>query len=334
MNRFSSTLLQVLSAAILCVPHGTAFGQPLRLVVPFAAGGGGDRLARLLSPALSRELGISVFVENLPGANGAVGMQRVARAAPTDHVLVLASDHAAVVAPLNHRLIGYDTRTTFAMAGFVARHRYALAVSTSSGIKSFQELAGEVRTLAPLGSVAVPAEGGLPELISSELSKLGCVEITVVPFLGGGPATSALLAGQVSAAAVGLGNVIALHRAGRLRILAVSGDRRSPAAPEIPTFSEQGATDLSTSSGWAFFAVKSTTMDLIKFNQALRKVLSQTPIRNQLLSIGMEPDAMGIEESKIEFEKTFETWARVMPSRVTASPSKTSSPTYPVCLVK
>ena len=328
MQRLCRVFLQALSGVLLCVSHTAASGQLLRLVVPFAAGGGGDQLARVLAPVLSKELGIPVFVENVPGANGTVGMQRVAGAASTDQVLVVASEHAAVIAPLRRPLIGYDTRTTFAMAGFVARYRYALVVSTTSGSRSLTELVEELRSRSAMGNLAVPAEGGLPELMAQELSKMAGVEITVVPFRGGNPATTALLAGYVNAAAVGIGNALALHRAGKLRILALSGESRSPTAPEVPTLSELGLPALGVSSGWAMYAVKSTTMDLVRFNRVLRKVLSQTATRNRLQAIGMELVPMDIEESNAELAKAFTAWAPLKPSRGIASPRETSSSAF------
>ncbi|HEX2545930.1 MAG TPA: tripartite tricarboxylate transporter substrate binding protein [Ramlibacter sp.] len=297
-----------LGLTMLLAASGTMAEAPLRVVVPFAPGGGGDRMARLLAPGLARELGTPVIVENRPGANGIVGMQYVRNTPGDMRVVVLASDHATVVAPLAWGAADYDVLRDFAMVAYVARFPYVLAVPRTSGIDSPGALQASARR-QPV-SVAVPAEDGLPHAIARVLSRGGDSRITVVPFSGGSPAAMALVSGQVTAGAIGLPSVVNLHREGKVRILAVTGGRRSALLPDVPTFGDTGMAGLAASSGWSLLAPKGSRVEVDALNRALRRVLGSSDVQDRLRALGLEPLQLTVRDSTIELRKAAAAWTK------------------------
>lgn len=308
-------LAQVAAIAAILSGSATALAETaLRVIVPFAPGGGGDLLARTLAPELARELQIPVVIENVPGANGVVAMTRVKNAGRQERVLVLASDHAAVLAPLISTVARYDTRKDLAMVAVAARFPYVLAAMPGTA-RSLDSLRMALSDRQSLASIAVPAEGGLPELIADAMARAAGVPVTSVPFKGGSPAVTALLGGQVAAAAVGISNVLALHREEKVRILAVSGSRRSEAIPAVPTFEEVGIGDLHMTGAWALYASKETAMDVVALNRSVRAVLSQVAVRAKLRSMGLEPLSMDVQQSRKELESSTAAWANLLRQR-------------------
>src|SRR3954470_2910565 len=282
---------------------------PLRVIVPFAAGGGGDLLARILAPEISRDLGVAVLVENLPGANGAVGMQRVKNAAQDERVVVLASDHATMLSPQAAARAGYDMREDFRVVGYAASYPYALAVASDPSITTLAQFRFAMgATKAPV-NIAVPAVGGVPEAIAVALSQYTGAPAGAVPFRGGQPAALALLGGHVTAAAVGLSNVLAMHRKGQYRILAVTGDKRSPTVPEVPTFQEAGVAGLEARGGWAFYAARNTSMPLATLNRILRGALARANVQAKLRGIGLDPAPMDLAQSERELAHARAAWS-------------------------
>lgn len=306
-SKCSLVVLLVLGTCLSFSSSTCSAADTLRIVVPFAAGGGGDRLARLLAPELSSELGAAVVVENAPGGNGVVGMQRVKRAAPHEHLVVLASEHAAVIAPLVVPSAGFETHD-FIAVGVAATFPYVVAVAENSGPRTLHELRSVVHRKSSL-SIAVPAEGGAPELIANALGAPG---LTVVPFRGGQPATVALVGGQVDAAAVGVSNVLSLYSSGKVRVLAVTGPARVPAMPEVPTFSESGVAGLGMTSGWILLAHKNTPLDVDALNQALAASLSRDHIKATMRQLGMEGSQLDARESTRELERLHSHWEQLV----------------------
>jgi tripartite-type tricarboxylate transporter receptor subunit TctC len=288
---------------------------PLRLVVPFAPGGGGDTLARVLAPLLARELRSTVMVENVPGANGVVAMQRLKAAAASERILVLASDHAAVIAPLVLPKAGYDTRGDFTSVAFVARYPYALAAHVDTGGISLGGLCEALRAQRVVPAVAVPAEGGVPELVVAALGRCAKVPVTTVPFRGGHPAALAVVSGEVPAAVVGISNLLSHHRQANVRIVAVTGPRRSPLLPEVPTFAEAGMSGLVLGSGWTLLANRQTAMDLPVLNVAVRAVLAQDLVQAKLAGLGLEPVSMDMAQSSKELATAIEGWKKLVADR-------------------
>ena len=272
-------------------------------------------MARLLAPGLSTALRRPIIIENVPGANGAIGMMRLKVAGPDERLLVLASDHASLLSPLTSSTAQYHTRRDFRVVGHVARHPYALAVLNDGTVRSLSELRARLRAQPATASIAVPAEGGVPEAIAAALELSSGVDVAVVPYRGGQPAAMALLGGQVSAAALGLSNVLALHKEGRVRILALTGSQRWPGLHQVPTFEEQALQGLAMTSSWTVFAAKNSTMDLAEINRAMQHVLSSASVQARLRALGLDPAPMGMADSAAELDRAGSQWLRASGDR-------------------
>lgn len=291
-------------------------GPPIRIVVPFAAGGGGDLLARNLAPKLSKELGRTFIVENKVGASGQLGMQFV-KAAPADgSVVVFASDQATIVVPLTSAKPGYDTMKDFVGLGQVARFPYSLVVSNQTGVSTLPDFIGYLKKNPAQANVGMPSTGGIPELISSAIEKKSGVPVTAVPYSGATPIIPFLLGGQLSAAAIGFNNAMPLHIEGKAKVLAVSGSKRSPLLPGVPTFEELGMPGLKLVSTWTFYAPRNfPAAQAQKFNTALNKILAEPEMVQKIASMSMEAAPTTLKQTSTELQASTADWAALLKSQ-------------------
>jgi tripartite-type tricarboxylate transporter receptor subunit TctC len=247
MNTHRRTLLA--ATALLAVPR-LAFAYPdrsIRLIVPFAPGGGTDTTARIVAQALGERLGQSVVVENKPGAGGAIGMAAAAQAPADGYTLVMGHVATHVVNMAVHRNPGYDTARDFVALGITSTAANIAVVNPrrQPGITSAQDLVAACR--AKPGELSYGSAGvGSPAHITTALFlRTAGVEAQHVPYRGGAPATTDLVAGNLDFMFSGASDCIPHIRAGRLRGVAAASAKRLSGAPEIPTIAESGWPDFS-----------------------------------------------------------------------------------------
>src|SRR5215510_3314530 len=212
-------LLVLASLALISRPAAAAYpDRPVKIVVPFAPGGTSDIVARLLATALSQSLGQSVFVENRAGANGNIGISAVAKAEADGYTLLVASS-VIVVNPTLSKQALYDPARDFAAIADLGSSPNVIVTKPDSGIKDVADLIARARANPDLLDFSSPGVGSISQL-GAELLKLRAdIRIMHVPFTGAGPATQAVLAGTTKLAAVNIGTVIQLIKAGSLRAL-------------------------------------------------------------------------------------------------------------------
>lgn len=286
---------------------------PMRIIVPFSAGGGGDLIARILSPRLSEELGRTVVVENKVGAGGQLGMQHVKAAAPDGSVVILGSDQATVVVPLTSTNASYDTQKDFVGLGRVALFPYGLAVSPGLKLESANAFIGYLKSNPKKADFGLPSLGGIPELAAHAIGKKAGVEIVIVPYSGAAPIMAPLLGGQLTSAVVGFNNVFPAHKEGKLKVLAVTGASRSKLGPEIPTFEELGIPGLKLVSTWTFYAPRGLPQaEAEKFNRALNKVLANREVAQRIEAMYMEVAPTSLAETKTELDESMEEWRKIL----------------------
>jgi tripartite-type tricarboxylate transporter receptor subunit TctC len=210
--------------------------RPIRLLVPNPPGGATDNLARVIAPRLSGVLGQTVVVDNRPGSNGNLAAEATARAAPDGYTLMLCADAQIVISPHLYRKLPFDTLRDFTPVASLVSTQMLLAVHSSLPVKSVPELIEHARRASPPLAYASIGNGSQHHLTMEMLKSRAGINLLHVPYKGGGPATVALFAGEVSL--MFGGNSVAPHiRSGKLRALAMSG-RRNPAYPELPALSE------------------------------------------------------------------------------------------------
>ncbi|NJS37001.1 MAG: hypothetical protein HC765_12300 [Brachymonas sp.] len=235
------TLVQSLTAIAAAASLPTfAQAAPVKILVGFPPGGSADTTARLIAEKMSASMGSPVIVENRPGAGGRIAAQAVKDAAPDGNTLMLVPMAVMVVQPVVFKSIKYDTTKDFTPIGNAATFPLALAVGPATPAKTLAELVTWIKANPNQANYGSPATGSLPHFLGEMLGTSAGVKMQHVPFQGGAPLMTALLGGQLP---MGFDTPLEFaenHRAGKLRILAVSSGQRMPQFPEVPTMREAG----------------------------------------------------------------------------------------------
>lgn len=287
--------------------------KPVRFIVPFPPGGSVDPLARLAGAKLTESLKQQFVVENRPGAGGSIGTAAAAKAAPDGYTFLFVFDSHAIN-PSLIRDLPFDTAKDFAPIMLVGTAPYAIATQAGKPWRSFTEVVAASK--ARPGSVTVGSigNGTLGHLVLVQAQQAGGFQLTHVPFAGGGPMTQNLLGGQIE---LGIGSValLASHvRGGKMRAIAVTGERRASALPEVPTMIEQGFPGLVAHAWWGIFAPAGTPKAVLdRFHAELVKVFNQADVRKTLAeSLGMDLAVSGPEELQRFLLAEMERWGRVV----------------------
>mgnify|MGYP006282898489 CR=1 FL=1 len=273
---------------------------PLRVIVPSSPGGGLDFVARAVGQQLSQAWGHSVVIDNRAGAGGTLGPELVARAAPDGYTLMIVSASFAVN-PSVYPMLPYDTLKDFYPILQATTQSQVLAVHPQVGARNVKEFVVLARSKPGALNYSSPGDGTLSQLAFEIFKMAAGVNIVHIPYKGAGASATALLAGEVQAST---GSTITMSphvASGRLRALASSGQRRSPALPDLPTMSEQGLPEASIN-GWYAFLAPARTPRVIgdKLNAEISRILQTPHVRDILAREGSEP-AVGTSEQMSAF---------------------------------
>ncbi len=234
-------MVRLLVAFVLFFIAGVASAEyparPIRLLVPNPPGGATDTVARLFAPKLGEALGQPVIVENRPGSNGNVAMETVARSAPDGHTLLLGADAQIVIGPHLYAKMPLDTLKDLLPVASLVNTQMLLAVHPALPVKTLQDFVTFARRANPPLAYASIGNGSQHHLVMEMLKARAGIDMVHVPFKGGGPATMAVLSGEVPVM-FGGNSVTGQVRAGKLRALAVAGTQRSPSFPDLPRLAE------------------------------------------------------------------------------------------------
>lgn len=295
------------SGAFAQTPDG-----PLRIVVGYAPGGATDRVARIVGDKLQARLGVPVVVDNKPGAGGRLAAQQVRATPAGQNVLMLANPAVMVVAPLVFKDNGYDAVRDFVPVSHVNDYEFALSVSTAVPVRELSHLLAWMRANPDKANVGVPATGSLPHFFGLMVGEKAKVRTEVVGYRGSAPLLTDLIGGQVPIAVDTLDVVIPQHQSGKVRILAMSGAKRSPFAPEVPTFKEAGL-DL-VALGWnAFFAPASMSREKVaRYAQAIREVMQEPDTVRRFKDSLMTPVVSTQEQTAAMLKAYRAQWAPVV----------------------
>ena len=313
MNRRSLLLAGTsLAVGAMSAPAHAQNDAPLRLIVPYAPGGSSDRAARIVADKLTARLGAPVVVENKTGAGGRLAMQQSRGLPASQNVLVLANPATMVVAPLVFKDNGYDPDRDFQPVSQVSDYEFGVAVSTAVPVKEIGHLLAWLRANPEQANFGVPATGSLPHFFALMTGERAQIKAQVVGYRGSGPLLTDLIGGQIPVAFDTFDTLLPQHEAGKLRILASSGARRSPFAPDVPTFKESGL-DLAAS-GWnAFFAPASMPADRVaRLGSAIREVMQEEDTRRKFLDARMGPVASTPAQTAAMLKAFRAQWAPVV----------------------
>ena len=283
-----------LSVTAFLVGGGTAQAQsapfptkPVTLVVPFAAVGTADVVARVLAEKVSADLGQSVLVDNRTGGGGLIGAQAVARARPDGYTLLQISTAHVILAGLRQDL-PYDLKHDFAPVFGTSAVPQALAVNAKSNTRSIPDLVATAKSMAGGINYSTGGTGSLSHLTSARLVQALKVNATPVPYRGLSGAAQAVLGNQVQFTIVNIPDVIELANSGDLRLLAVTSEQRLPNLPNVPTMAELGFPDLTSASWTSYLAPAGTPSDTIdRLYTAFAKAASDAGVQERLGKLGV-----------------------------------------------
>jgi tripartite-type tricarboxylate transporter receptor subunit TctC len=294
MVKLFSVLTQSLTAGLLIVVAGAAAAQqdypvkPIRIVVPYPPGGSNDFLARLFAPKLTETFGPQVIVDNRGGGNTIIGNDAVAKSAPDGYTLLLAGS-SQVAIPHLYRNVPYDTINDFTPIGGIARSEFILTVHPALPVSTVRDLIALAKKRPGQLDYASSSTGGATHLAAVMFEMLAGVKMQQVPYKGGGPAMVDLLGGHVQLAFANPGSVSPLVKSGRLKAIAVTGEKRLETLPQVPTFTESGLPGLALRNWYAITVPAATPKPVIdKLSGAVAKITGMPDVKASITKQGLE----------------------------------------------
>jgi tripartite-type tricarboxylate transporter receptor subunit TctC len=310
VKRFIAPIL-VAFAATAAFAQGFP-GKPIKLIVPLAAAGTGDTLARTVGEAMAKELGQPVVIENKPGAGGLLGTEMVAAAAPDGYTL-LAVSPSHVINPALHAKKTYDPLKDFETITVMANTHQVIVAHPSTPASNLKELIDYAKKNPGKLTYGSAGLGSATHLNMELFKSMAGVDILHVPYKGSTQARQDVLSGQVHLAMDGLLPVQPLIKDGRLKALALASSRRSQSNPEIPTIAEAGVPGYATDTWYGLLVPARTPKDIIaKLHQAAVNALRSPEVRERLTRLGAEPVGNTPEEFGKLLVQEQKTWAKVV----------------------
>lgn len=285
--------------------------RPIRLLVPFPPGGSNDVAGRILAAALTAKLGQTIFVDNRAGAGGTIGTEVASKAAPDGYTLLVISS-AYPVSPALYKL-NYDQDKAFVPLARFGAGPGVLSVNPKVPAKSVQELLALDKAKPGTLNFASAGVGSFEHLAEALFKLQTHGNFVIVQYKGGGPALSDLLGGQIQAQIGSLIQTTVHIQSGELRALAVTGTKRIPALPNVPTVAESGVPGFDATNWWGVAAITGTPQPIItKLHDAIDEVSTTPEMKAKLESIGAEPAPMSLAEFKDFIAKETTRWAQVV----------------------
>ncbi|MWL89049.1 tripartite tricarboxylate transporter substrate binding protein [Cupriavidus sp. SW-Y-13] len=313
-------LASILAFAACTAVIGTASAQsypqrPIRLIVPYAPGGSADIAARLVTDAWSKSLGGTIVVENRAGAGGNIGVDAVAKSPADGYTIGLQTVSLAINPGLFPRM-PYDTLKDLAPIGMVASSQHVLVINNKVPAKNLQELVALAKAKPDKLTYGSAGNGSTFHMSAELFKSVANVSIVHVPYRGGGPALVDTIAGQVDMSFPVVSAAQQHVQGGKLTALAVTGSKRSPSMPNVPTAAEAGLPDYQFETWFMVFAPTGTPKAVIdKLNATLNATLASQPVKERMVKEGFEPTPTTPEAARQRLEKEMPMWAKLIKQR-------------------
>jgi tripartite-type tricarboxylate transporter receptor subunit TctC len=285
--------------------------RAIRIVVPFGPGGPADLLARASAPKMTEGLGQQVVVENRGGANGILGVEVVAKSSPDGYTLVMGTTGTHGINAGLFSKLAYDTINDFAPIARLGISNYVLVAHPSLPVRTVKELLQLAK--ARPGQLTWASGGAVTQLAAELFKRTAGIDVVVVPYKGNAPAVTATMSGEVSLIFGNIAQSARLVEAGRLRAIAVSGARRSPALPKVPTVSESGLPGFEAGSWYGLLAPAATPRPIVeRLNREIRRVLQLPDIRERLVAEAFDIPLDTPEQFAAHIRADVPKWAKVV----------------------
>lgn len=283
--------------------------RPIRLIVPFAPGGSVDIAGRLITYAWGRQLGQPMVADNRAGASGNIGMDQLAKAKADGYTLAI-NNVALAVNPALFAKLPFDTARDFASVGTMGTSQHVLVVNNALPAKNVKELIALAKAQPGKLSFGSAGSGSTFHMAAELFKSESGADIMHVPYKGGGPALVDTMAGQVQMSFPVLSAALPQVQAGKLRALAVTGPRRSPLMPDVPTMAEAGLPNYVFETWFIVSAPAGTPKDVLaRLNQTLNAALAQPELKARLIKEGFEPLTMSPAQADAMLRKEMVRWA-------------------------
>jgi tripartite-type tricarboxylate transporter receptor subunit TctC len=310
----TASFLFALAAWLLAAGPASALypDRILKIVVPFAPGGGTDVVARTLAQEMAKDLGANIVIENKPGAGTIIGTQAVAMSEPDGYTLLMGTFANAVNPSLNPKL-PYDQHRDFAAVALIARSFNIVVVNPKSPIKSIADLIAAAKAEPEKLSYGTYGTGTSAHLAGELFKYMAKVNLTTVPYKGAAPAITDLIGGQIQVMFTTVASAAALVEAGQLRAIAVTSAERSPAFPRLPTVSEAGVPGYAAEAWYGLYAPAKTPAAIIaRLNKSAAAAVQSEAFKKLGVNEGLVMVARPPEELDRYFETEEERWRKVI----------------------
>lgn len=312
------TLKAIFTAALAASGAAASAGQdtypskPIVVVVPQQPGGANDVIARIVTTKLATQLGRQVVVENRPGAGGNIGTAHVAKAAADGYTLLFTVSSAHVINPALYRRTGFDPVRDFVPIGSVATAGYVLVANAGFRAGNVRELVDMARASPDTITFASAGNGTLNHLIGEMIQQRGAIRLVHVPYKGAAAAASDVVGGQVALSVQSVPSAQAFIRAGKLKVLAVTNEKRLPSMPGVPTVAET-LPGVAATPWYGLFAPANTPTEVIgRLRTALDKVVADAEVREALARQGCEPLASDPRAFEAQIRSDLARWADIV----------------------
>ncbi|WP_454766726.1 tripartite tricarboxylate transporter substrate binding protein [Cupriavidus campinensis] len=299
----------MLAAAVPALGADSYPSRPIRLIVPFAPGGSVDIAGRLITDAWGKQLGQPVVADNRAGASGNIGMDQLAKAKPDGYTLAI-NNVALAVNPSLFTKLPFDTEKDFVSVGTMGTSQHVLVVTNSLSSRNVKELVALAKAQPGKLSFGSAGSGSTFHMAAELFKSESGTDILHVPYKGGGPAMVDTIAGQVQLSFPVLSAALPQVQAGKLRALAVTGPKRSPLMPDVPTMAEAGLPHYAFETWFIISAPAGTPKAVLeKLNQTLNAALEQPALKARLLREGFEPLTMSPAQADAMLRKEMVRWS-------------------------
>jgi tripartite-type tricarboxylate transporter receptor subunit TctC len=310
---FACALIGVVAGGAWAQTAGQSYpNKPVRMIVPYAAGGGVDIMARLLAPKLSDSLAQQVVVDNRAGGGAIIGTDLVAKSAPDGYTTLMANPaHAAN--PALHARLPYDTLKNFSAVGLIALSSSILVVHPSLPVKSVRELVALAKSRPGKLNYASGGVGSAIYLTMELFRSATGIDIVHIPYKGAAPALSEVIGGQVPMMFITTPSSLPHVNAGRLRVLAVSSAKRHVLLPDVPTVAESGYPGFENTDWYGVLVPAATPANIVaRLNAEINRALTLPDVRERILALGSEVGGGTPEQLDERIKTEVRRWAKVL----------------------
>ena len=295
MHRLTRRILTLGLLATAALAAQAQSKPPLKILVGFPPGGSADVLARLVADALKDDFS-PVVVDNKPGAGGRIALGMVKNAKPDGQTVILLPSGPMVLFPHVYKKLDYDAVRDFTPISQIARFQFGVVAGPASGAKSVGDMITKAKANPGASSYGTPGAGTLPHFMGVLMEQSSGIQLNHVPFQGGAPANNALLGGHIDYKFDVVSETAELHHSGKARIIAVTGSKRDPQVPEVPTLKESGV-NMEATAWFAMYGPAGLSGEaLSRLEKAMMKIVRDPALKDKLLKLGYDPIGSGSAE--------------------------------------